>query len=123
MIRTQIFDSVSGRFGSPVRAALLVKPFDSKQVFDHVSKAFYCASRDRSIGLMAAIALPRNETHVKCVGKILPVLKTLEIEVFWTLSDGSVEVESVWHCWDQTKKSSKGVKHDSKKLQPNYDYD
>src|SRR5262245_42130224 len=39
------------------------KPFDGGQVRDHVSKAFFCAARDRATGL-AGLAFPKNEAHL-----------------------------------------------------------
>jgi hypothetical protein len=89
-----------GETSSKSRTARFGKPFDSKQVFDHVSKAFYCAARDNSEGLMAGIAFPHNAAHVKCVEKILPALRKLGIEVFWALPDGNVEVELIWLNWN-----------------------
>lgn len=75
------------------------KAFNGGQVLDHVSKALYCAARECSSSL-AGIALPKNELHVKCVNRILPALRTLQIEVFWVLPDGKVEPEQIWKLWD-----------------------
>jgi hypothetical protein len=75
------------------------KPFNSGQVWDHISKAFYCAARDSSLGLMAGVALPRNDMHSKCIRKILPALKKLQIEVFWVLPNKRVEIENIWRLW------------------------
>jgi hypothetical protein len=94
--KTKFSIEAKGETSSKSTTARFGKPFDSKQVFDHVSKAFYCAARDTSKGIMSGIALPRNEAHVKCVDKILPTLRKLRIEVFWALADGRVEIENVW---------------------------
>lgn len=96
---TKFSIEAKGETSSKSTTARFGKPFDSKQVFDHVSKAFYCAARDSSNGYMSGIALPRNEAHVKSVKKILPALRKLGIEVFWALPDGRVEIEKVWECW------------------------
>jgi hypothetical protein len=98
---TKFSIEAKGETSSKSTTARFGKPFDSKQVFDHVSKAFYCAARDSSNGYMSGIALPRNEAHVKCVEKILPALRKLRIEVFWALPDGRVEIEKVWQVWDR----------------------
>lgn len=74
------------------------KPFSRGQVLDHVSKAFYCAARDCS-GSLAGIAFPKNDAHLECVDRIQPVLRRLQIEVFWVLPDRSVETEGIWPVW------------------------
>lgn len=96
---TEFSVEAKGETSSKPSTARFGKPFDSKQVFDHVSKAFYCAARDNSKGLLAGIALPCNEAHVTRVEKIAPALRRLGIEIFWVLPDGSVKVEKVWKCW------------------------
>jgi hypothetical protein len=101
---TKFSIEAKGETSSKSTTALYGKPFNSKQVFDHVSKAFYCAARDTSKGFMSGIALPRNQAHVKCVEKILPALRKLKIEVFWALADGSIEIENVWQWWSGEKK-------------------
>jgi hypothetical protein len=77
------------------------KAFNGGQVFDHVAKAFFCAARESSNG-MAAVALPKNEAHVKNVKKILSALKKLHIEVFWVLPNRRVETEHIWR-WPRTR--------------------
>jgi hypothetical protein len=86
---------------SKATTARFGKPFDSKQVFDHVSKAFYCAARDVSTGLRVGVALPHNDAHVRTIEKILPALKKLKIEVFWALPNGNVKIENIWSTWDE----------------------
>jgi len=98
----------SGRFG---------KAFDSGQAWDHVSKAFYCAARDCSIGLISGNALPKNERHVKFVQKILPALKQLRIEVFWVLPNKRVETEQIWRMWD-TGANKRGRRTKANRLRP-----
>jgi hypothetical protein len=98
--RTKVSIEAKGETSSKSTTARFGKPFDARQVFDVVSKAFYCAARDGSSGLMSGIALPKSEAYVKCVQKILPALKKLGIEVFWALRDGSVESERIWGSSD-----------------------
>jgi len=81
----------SNRFG---------KPFDAGQVWDHVSKAVYCAARTVPGGTLAGVAFPKNDVHTKCVEKILPALKKLRIEVFWVLPNKRVEVARHWKTWN-----------------------
>jgi hypothetical protein len=71
------------------------KAFNGGQVFDHVSKAFFCAARDGATGL-AGVAFPKNDAHVRCVEKILPALRKLRIEVFWVLPNRKVETQGIW---------------------------
>ena len=97
---TKFSIEAKGETSSKSTTARFGQPFDSAQVFDHVSNAFYCAARDSSMGWMAGVALPRNQAYVKYVQRILPALKKLDIEVFWALPDGSVETERVWGSWD-----------------------
>jgi hypothetical protein len=88
-----------GETSSKDHTARYGKAFNSGQVADHVSKAFYAAARDCSKGLEAAIAFPKNQAHLSCVAKILPALRRLEIEVFWVSSNKTVEVEGNWKIW------------------------
>ena len=76
------------------------KAFTGSQTLDHVSKALYCAARDCPDRL-AGIALPHNTAHLNCIEKILPALRTLQIEVFWVLADRSVEIQRIWKIWSQ----------------------
>ena len=48
--------------------------------------------------MLSGVAFPRNDAYIKRVDKILPVLKTLKIEVFW-VTDSSVKVEGHWELW------------------------
>lgn len=73
------------------------KAFNGGQVLDHVSKALYCAARDCSSSL-AGIALPKAARKVR--KRILPALRTLQIEVFWVLPDSKVETKHIWNFWD-----------------------
>jgi hypothetical protein len=52
-------------------------PFNAGQVRDHVANAVYCAARYVSTDTLTGVAFPKNDAHVKCVGKILPALKKL----------------------------------------------
>lgn len=75
------------------------QPFNYNQVKTHVGVAFYKTSeiftRELNSGnhVVVGIALPGNELHRKCVGKISGVIKPLNIVLFWVNEDGSVEVE------------------------------
>ena len=95
--RTQVSIEAKGETSSKSRSNRFGKPFNSGQVFDHVSKAFYCAARDTSAGMMAGIAFPKNDLHLKSVAKILPALTRLNIEVFWVLPNRKVETAQIWN--------------------------
>jgi hypothetical protein len=86
------------------------KCFNSGQVGDHVAKALYCAARDTSLEMLAGVAFPKNAAHVKCVEKILPVLKRLRIEVFRVLPNRSAEVERVWRNWGRASGSRQSIR-------------
>lgn len=63
------------------------KPFDSAQVRTHVSEAFYRAASYAGKGVLAGIALPKTEAHVRCVESIRPAREKLNIAVFWVRPD------------------------------------
>jgi hypothetical protein len=94
--KTKISIEAKGETSSKQSTTRFGKPFDSQQVFDHVAKAFYCAARDNSMGLLAGVALPKNELHIACVQKILPAFKKLGVEVFWVSAEGLVQTEDIW---------------------------
>src|SRR5689334_5982812 len=56
------------------------KAFNSGQVKHHVSVAFYAAAREFGTGKLLGIAFPKNADHEKCVTRILPALRQLQIE-------------------------------------------
>jgi len=86
-----------GETSSKPHTARYGKPFNSGQVLDHVSKAFYRAASYTTKRVLAGIALPRNEAHMKRVASIQPVLAKLNVEVFWVRpEDGKVEVAGNW---------------------------
>ena len=78
--------------------------FNSAQVRNHVSRAFYSAAQHFSSGALTGIALPKNRWHLKCVERILPALRELGIEVFWVLPDRSVEILSIWSAWGRPRR-------------------
>ncbi|MFY2154926.1 hypothetical protein ACOSZF_04435 [Cytobacillus firmus] len=75
------------------------QPFTYNQVKTHVGVALYKVSeiltRELNSGndVVVGIALPGNEHHRKCVGRISGVIKPLNIVLFWVNEDGSVDVE------------------------------
>lgn len=69
------------------------QPFNSAQVNDHVAKAIFRALREIGTARLSAIALPKNDLHVKAVEKVKNALRILEIEVFWIMPDHTVEFE------------------------------
>ena len=82
--------------------------FSSSQVFDHVAKAVYCAAIYISKGMLGGIALPKNAPHLNQVEIILPALKRLEIEVFWVLPSGDVEIAGNWTWWADSRTPARG---------------
>lgn len=75
-------------------------PFTNNQVYDHVSKAFYCAAIYAAAEVYSGVAFPKNAAHIKQVSAIEPILKQLKIEVFWVATDRKVEVLRHWHTWE-----------------------
>ena len=69
------------------------EPFSPGQVRHHVSVALYAAARHFGTGKLAGLALPKNVDHQKCIEKILPALRQLQIEVFWVTADGTVNAQ------------------------------
>jgi hypothetical protein len=73
------------------------KPFDSRQVRAHVSRAFYRAAaalsrRDEVFEVRAGMALPDNQRHRDAIEEIQPVLTQLQLLVFWVQQDRTVQV-------------------------------
>src|ERR1039458_1630069 len=98
--KTKVSIEAKGETSSMSHTNRYGRVFSSSQVMDHVAKAVYCAARDVSAGLLAGVALPKNQRHVDCVQKILRALKKLRIEVFWVLPHKKVEIEHIWGLWD-----------------------
>ncbi|WP_029289504.1 hypothetical protein [Cellulomonas sp. HZM] len=70
------------------------QPFERKQVYSHVGVATVRALRWVASGdVHAALAFPDNEDHRQEVVAMLPVLKQLNVTVFWVAADLSVSVE------------------------------
>lgn len=81
------------------------KPFHRSTVYSAVATAYFCASVRASEGCLAGIALPKNNAYSKQIAPLLPSLKKLGIEVFWSLPNGAVEIAghwSVWYAWSAT---------------------
>jgi hypothetical protein len=97
--KREVMIEAKGETSSKAGTSRFGKPFTSSQALDHASKAFYRAAAYASRKIPAGVALPKNPSHVACVERIQPVLKTLEIEVFWVLPDGAVEVANNWNVW------------------------
>jgi hypothetical protein len=96
----QITIEAKGGTSSDPESKRYGKPFDSKQVLDHVAKAVYCAARYSLSGRLSGVAFPKDEHHMRKVNDILQVLKRLRIEVFWVTENGKVEVAHHWNVWD-----------------------
>ena len=105
--KTKVSIEAKGETSSMSHTNRYGQGFSSSQVVDHVAKAVYCAARDVSAGLLAGVALPKNQRHVDCVQKILRALKKLRIEVFWVLPNKKVEIEHIWGMWDTRVTASK----------------
>lgn len=88
-----------GETSSKPRTKRYGQLFTNNQVYDHVSKAFYCAATYAAAEVYSGVAFPKNDAHVKKVRAIEPILKQLQIEVFWVAADGKVEVLRHWHTW------------------------
>lgn len=98
--KQQITIEAKGETSSKSTTSRYGQPFNSGQVLDHVSKAFYCAARDCD-KFLAGIALPKNPSHLRGVRDIEATLERLQIEVFWVLPDRSVETGNIWPIWQQ----------------------
>ncbi|MBN1860481.1 MAG: hypothetical protein JW840_03365 [Candidatus Thermoplasmatota archaeon] len=69
------------------------KEFTPNQKMDHVAKAIYKAmkTRNEKTGSEIAIALPSDDVHRDLIMKVLPSLKTLDIEVY-LVSEKNIEL-------------------------------
>jgi len=97
--KTKISIEAKGETSSISSSKRYGKAFDSRQVWDVVSKAVYKAALHFSTETMAGIAFPNSRSHVDCVKRILPALKRLDIEVFWVSPAGEVKTEQHWRMW------------------------
>jgi hypothetical protein len=98
--KTQVAIEAKGETSSRKDSKRFGQPFDGNQAYDHVAKAFYCASIYSAESLLGGIAVPKNAAHEKQVSAIIHALRQLCIEVFWVLPDGSVEVAGHWPLWN-----------------------
>lgn len=77
------------------------KPFGSAQIRVHVAEALYKAATvvstpSEHVDTRAGIALPSTQKHRRLIAQIEPVLRDLEIAVFFASEDGAVDVLSPW---------------------------
>jgi hypothetical protein len=77
------------------------KPFNTAQVRDHVSNAFYCVASmiepsTEQCRVRVAMALPGTQGHRKQVAAVREAATTLGIGVFWVAPDGTIEFEAPW---------------------------
>lgn len=72
------------------------KPFDSRQVTSHVSRAFFRAAQTVGSDQRGGIALPNTTPHVECVRRIEAALRALSLEVFWVNADLKVTRADIW---------------------------
>jgi hypothetical protein len=97
--RQQITIEAKGATSSDPTSKRFGKSFSSNQVQDHVAKAVYSAAKHVSSVRLTGVAFPKNDAHIEYVGRILPALKRLKIEVFWVSPDGGVEIARHWKIW------------------------
>lgn len=88
--RTRICVEAKGETSGKGHTARFGKPFDSKQIHSHVSRAFYAAATAMSAGQVGALALPETPGHLAAVAKIERALEHLEIPVAWVSADRAV---------------------------------
>jgi hypothetical protein len=84
--------ATSARRGSP----RFGRPFDSAQVRVHVAEALYVAATTLAHGnptQRAAVALPDDVLHHRFIDAIAPLLRRLEIAVFWVDGLGDVQCD------------------------------
>jgi hypothetical protein len=93
---SRILIEAKGETSSKASSKRYGQAFDSKQVNSHVSKAFTRAASHFSTGVLSGIALPKSNAHLEAIQQIRSALEYLEIEVFWVLSDQTVEVAGYW---------------------------
>jgi hypothetical protein len=94
--RVQLVVEAKGETSSMKHTKRYGKPFDSRQVRSHVSRALFSAARHHGTSTRAAIALPVNRLHRDCVNQIMPASKRLSIEVFWVNAGLKVQRAGIW---------------------------
>jgi hypothetical protein len=98
--KTSITIEAKGATSSDPRSKRYGKAFNANQVRDHVANAVYSAAKHVSTQTLTGVAFPKNKAHIGYVGRIIPALKKLGIEVFWVEADKTVEVVGHWKVWD-----------------------
>lgn len=86
-----------GETSSDPRSKRYGEAFSLSQVYDHVAVGVLRALREveRGVG-WAAIAVPDNAHHRRCLGEVTGVLITVDVGVFWVGPDRSVTPDSPW---------------------------
>lgn len=84
----EVYVEAKGEGSSKESTARFGNPFNSGQVFDHVAKAILkglriASSKGTGTERRAAIALPRNELHLRQIEAVQAALHQTGIAVFW----------------------------------------
>ncbi|HXU27666.1 MAG TPA: hypothetical protein VN698_10570 [Bacteroidia bacterium] len=86
--KNELHIEVKGETSSKQHTARYGKPFDSKQIRTHISRAVFSAMKVISLKpvgskTIAAIALPKTKGHVSAFENIKKAVKKLDIKIFW----------------------------------------
>jgi hypothetical protein len=91
----KIYIEAKGGTSSKLTTNRYGKPFNGNQVKDHVANALLktCETISKYHGpnTEVAMAFPDNEEHRDRIAKIQPVIRKLNIILFWVKEDKSVE--------------------------------
>ncbi|HXD93067.1 MAG TPA: hypothetical protein VNX01_07620 [Bacteroidia bacterium] len=86
--KNELHIEVKGETSSKKHTARYGKPFDSKQIRTHISRAVFSAMKVISLKpvgskTVAAIALPKTKGHVSEFDNVKKAVKKLNIKIFW----------------------------------------
>jgi len=91
----KIYIEAKGQTSSKKGSNRYGKAFSSAQILTHISGALYRAiSMKEKYCSYVGIALPETKNHILRIQNIHNTLETINIEIFWVRSDGTVRVEN-----------------------------
>jgi hypothetical protein len=96
--RLRISIEAKGETSAREKSARFGSGFNTAQISVHVAEAVYraLAVLSRNEGEHAGIALPVTLHHKRRIDSIRPLLKKLDVAIFWVNRDGDVTCDSAW---------------------------
>ena len=89
----QMLIEVKGETSSKPNSSRYGKPFSNSQVRTHIAEAVLTALKvvsnvENGNHVLAGIALPDTELHIRHIKKVRSALKKLKVKIFWVSKNG-----------------------------------